>query len=35
MLLQSELEDITDAIGGDEILAKQVYERILAYTPGE
>jgi N utilization substance protein A len=35
MLLQAELEDIIDAIGGDEILAKQVHERILAYTPGE
>jgi N utilization substance protein A len=35
MLLQSELEDLVDALGGDEILAKQVYERIQSYTPAE
>ena len=35
MLLQSELDDLVDALGGDEILAKQVYERIQSYTPAE
>ncbi len=35
MLLQSGLEDVTDALGGDEILAKQVHDRIQSYTPGE
>jgi N utilization substance protein A len=35
MLLQSGLEDVTDALDGDEILAKQVHDRIQSYTPGE
>ena len=35
MLLQSGLEDLIDALGGDEILAKQVHDRIQSYTPGE
>ena len=35
MLLQSGLDDVTDVLGGDEVLAKQVHERIQSYTPGE
>ena len=35
MLLQSGLEDVTDALDGDEILAKQVHDRIQSYTPRE
>jgi N utilization substance protein A len=33
MLLQVELEDITDALQGDAQLAAQVFERIQSYTP--
>lgn len=33
MLMQVELEDITDALQGDAQLAAQVFERIQSYTP--
>jgi N utilization substance protein A len=33
MLMQVELEDITDALQGDSQLATQVFERIQSYTP--
>lgn len=33
MLMQVELEDIADALHGDEVLAAQVQERIRNYTP--
>lgn len=33
MLLQVEIEDIADALGGDEDLASQVYALIASYTP--
>jgi N utilization substance protein A len=33
MLMQVDLEDITDALQGDEQLAAQVFERIQSYTP--
>ncbi len=33
MLMQVELEDITDALQGDSQLAAQVFERIQSYTP--
>lgn len=33
MLMQVELEDITDALQGDAQLATQVFERIQSYTP--
>jgi transcription termination/antitermination protein NusA len=33
LLRQVELEDVSDALAGDDLLAKQVYERIQSYTP--
>lgn len=33
MLLQVEVEDIADALGGDEDLASQVYALVASYTP--
>ncbi|HAX43735.1 MAG TPA: transcription termination/antitermination protein NusA [Verrucomicrobiales bacterium] len=33
MLMQVELEDISDALNGDEVLAAQVHERIQSYIP--
>jgi N utilization substance protein A len=33
LLRQVELEDVSDALAGDDLLAKQVYERIQSYNP--
>ncbi|MCW0219000.1 MAG: transcription termination factor NusA, partial [Prosthecobacter sp.] len=33
MLLQVDVEDITEALGGDRVLAEQVYALVAAYTP--
>lgn len=35
MLLQAEVDDLTEVLGGDNILASQIYDRLKAYIPGE
>ncbi len=35
LLLQSEVDDITEALQGDRTLAEQIFDRIKAYIPGE